>query len=104
MCDSGSQVNLARYNTIKYRAAAKLINVELIGISDQPVRIKRQITVHLEPWFHCETQIKVKVDILLLPKNSPAAPYYPPINAPCLNIENQIDGPLADPSFWDRLG
>lgn len=100
MCDSGSQVNLARYNAIKYRSTTKPLNIELVGISDHPIRIKRQITVHLEPWFDCKQPVKVRADIMLLPKNSPSAPIYPPTNAPCLDTNNQINGPMADPSYW----
>lgn len=72
MCDSGSQVNLARYNLIRPTLqVTKPLNIELIGISEIPVRIKRQVTVYLKPWFHCETPVKVKADLMLLPKHSP---------------------------------
>lgn len=101
MCDTGSQVNLARYDIIKQsKHATEPANLNLIGITENSMRIKKKITATIQPWFDFEDSKAIDTEFLLLPKTSQWTPIYPPQSISYDNITEPIRTPVADPYFW----
>lgn len=101
MSDSGSHVNLVRYNAFRCKEKdTKPLHVDLLGISENTVRIRKQVTVYLEPWFGQKNSVRIKTTFMILPKTSQWTPVYPDQHVPCAAINEPLTGPLADPLFW----
>lgn len=101
MNDTGSHANLVKFNTFKHlNNDSKQVNIDLVGVTESTVRIKRQITVYIEPWFGNEQSCRIKTTLLVVPKTSKWMPIYPSQDVPCDVIDKPLEGPMADPLFW----
>lgn len=105
LCDTGSQANLVKRCLIKY-FDSKTIRVigSVVGIGENPVRIRKAITVKVQPWFSDGDENKLNVNMLVLPKSSSWSPIYPDQNVPCGMIPGVLKPNLADPLFWKLNG
>lgn len=101
MCDTGAQINLVRQKIIRYYASQMSnMRAKLTGIGDSPVSIRKQIRVSFQPWFDDNGNIELDVSLMVLPKASQWCAIFPHQNVPCNVIDKQLDGPMADPLFW----
>lgn len=100
--DSGSEAELVHYNTIEqWYAHSAPTHVSIVGLSEHDILVKRKIEVELRPWYDQSGQTSLKVTLWILPKTNNWAPIYPEKPISSNAIENQLNGPLADPLFWN---
>lgn len=101
MSDSGSHANIAKYNTVKCKdSETQPLNMDLIGVADNTVRVKKSVYLSLEPWFANNDSVRVDTSFLIMPKSSKWSPIHPVQDVPCKAITTTLNGPLADPLFW----
>lgn len=97
--DSCSQPNLMVHNIMrKYNFAGIPAFTGLSGISGVPVRIRRQITVKIFPWFESEHFVEAK--FWILPKGSKWCNILPDRAIKPGEIDLSSEMRLADPKFW----
>lgn len=100
--DTGSETELVHHNTIeRWYPKSTHTNVDIIGLGDQDIWVKRKIEVELRPWYDTDGQTTLKVTLYILPKTTTWSPTYPARSVSCDAIENSLHGPLADPLFWN---
>lgn len=101
MCDTGSQANLLIHKAVKYNTSTfKAINGDVIGISANPVRIRKTICASIQPWFSENENDRFSTNFWILPKSSKWSPTLPERNIPCAAISEKLPSNLADPNFW----
>ncbi|XP_055840379.1 uncharacterized protein LOC129907962 [Episyrphus balteatus] len=96
--DTGAQPNLVSYQLAQRLALPKeQIARRMVGVEGEPFNIKHKTTLLVSPWFN--SQVSVKQDFLVLPKESKWQPIVPTHNLQ--QPEKDIAGPiLADPYYW----
>lgn len=97
--DTGSQPNLMVHDILSKNGFVGTPKYTgLLGISGSPVRIRRQITVKIFPWFDSEQFIEAT--FWVLPKGSKWSNILPDrtIKPGEINLSNELS--LADPMFW----
>lgn len=100
--DSGSEAELVHHNTIQpWHRFSTPTHVNIIGLSEHDVPVKRKIEVELRPWYDNDGQISLKVTLWILPKTNNWTPIYPEQPVHHSVIEQPLNGPLADPLFWN---
>lgn len=72
--------------------------VNIVGLSETDVAVKRKITAHIQPWWSDE--ISLQVTLWILPKTNNWEPIYPETAITCDTLERPLQQPLADPLFW----
>lgn len=70
----------------------------LLGVGNDPIPIKREITIKLKPWF--DSYEVVTANFLILPPSNTWRPILPPGDVQCAIIRNPVIKQLADPLFW----
>lgn len=99
LCDTGAQPNLAMHRVIKnFKHKGVPAQTCVNGISNQPVSIKRKISIEIRPWFDSEESITA--DFLILPASSGWCPVLPDSDLPNTLFTNLVPSKLADPLFW----
>lgn len=99
LCDTGSQPNLITQNVIgKYAIETQWLSAGLSGISGQAMRIRRQITAKVYPWFDSDQFIEI--EFWILPKESKWNISLPDRTIRPREVELNSDMTLADPLFW----
>lgn len=105
LCDTGSEANLIKRSAIKhFDSATRMVNGSVSGIAEDSVRIRRKITVTVQPWFSDGNANKVEANLMVLPKTSKWAPTFPSENVPCDVLSSKLKPNLADPWFWKANG
>lgn len=101
LIDSGSQPNLIAHNVVKYNLAlSKNVYGSVTGIEEIPLRIRKSIIVHVQPWYDSSSSAKIPIEFWLLPKASKWAPTLPERAIKCSEIGDSLSPTLADPVFW----
>lgn len=99
--DTGSETELVHHNTIEqWYHRAKQTNVDIVGLGDSDILVKKKLEVELRPWYDTDGQTTMKVTLYILPKTTKWSPTYPVRPVPCDTIQEPLNGPLADPMFW----
>lgn len=99
--DSGSEAELVHHDTIEpWYSKSTPANVNIVGLGDDDVPVKRKIEVELRPWYDQSGQNSLEVTLWILPKTNTWGPIYPEIPITDSAIEQPLIGPLADPLFW----
>lgn len=73
---------------------------DVVGISSNPVRIRKKVNVSIQPWFENGTTNRIESEFWVLPKSSKWSPILPEQNIPCSAITKRLKPTLADPMFW----
>lgn len=97
--DTGSQPNLMVHNVVRKNGFVGTPKYSgLLGIAGSPVRIRKQITVKIFPWF--ESEQFVTATFWILPKGSKWCNVLPDrtIESSEINLSSEMS--LADPLFW----
>lgn len=101
MCDTGSTPSLLKQKAIKHHnSAVEKVNGDLIGISNNPVRIKKKIRASIQPWFDETGENRIQTTFWVLPKSSKWSPIMPDSDIPCSSMFDELPSKLADPNFW----
>lgn len=101
MLDTGAQPNLVSHSAIKhFLSSASNMSGNVVGISNQPVRIRKKLNIQFLPWFVPNNIPKVQSEFVVLPKAVEWEPIYPQNDVPCNALINDLKAPLADPLFW----
>lgn len=101
MLDTGAQPNLVSHSAIRhFLSSALIMSGNVVGINNQPVRIRKKLNIQFSPWFVPNNIPKVQSEFVVLPKAVEWEPIYPQCDVPCNALVNDLKAPLADPLFW----
>lgn len=105
LCDSGAIPNLLKNRVIRYHASrAANTNCNVIGIGNDPVRIRKKVIASIQPWFENGNKNKIEVLFWVLPKSSKWSPILPDQDIPSECITSKLQPNMADPTFWRADG
>lgn len=105
LCDSGSHPNLIKHAVLKYYASKTTIaNGSIIGIGNDPVRVRKKVIASIQPWFEKGDSNRITASFWVLPKASKWAPILPERDVPSNAIIRKLEPHLADPTFWKSDG
>lgn len=99
--DTGSEAELIHQNTVtQWLHLAQPAQVNIVGLGDQDVPVRKKIQVELRPWYAQDNRVTLSVTLWILPKAHNWGPTYPnqPISPDA--ISQNLKGPLANPYFW----
>lgn len=97
--DCGSQPNLIVNNLIKkLNLKVQSVRTNILGLSCSPIRITRQVTLKVYPWF--DSNDFVELTFWVLPKNAKWHPLLPDRIIRPSEIKLSREMTLADPLFW----
>lgn len=98
--DTGSETELVHHRTIEqWYHKTQQTNVDILGLGDSDIWVKRKIEVELRPWYDTNGKTTLKITLYVLPKATNWSPIYPVRPVPCDAIQGPLHGPLADPTF-----
>lgn len=101
LADSGYEAELVHHNTIaQWYMHSTSANVNIVGLAQEDIPVKRKIEVELRPWFDQGGQTTLKITLWILPKTNQWSPIYPERAIPPHTLEKTLPGPLANPLFW----
>lgn len=99
--DTGAHPNIVTHNVIKKgQINTSFANGSVIGISNNPMRICRKLTLSILPWFIPDHMPKLKATFHVLPRAVQWKPIFPACSFSSNELTNDLDKPLADPLFW----
>lgn len=101
LCDTGSEAELVHHDTIaQWYHQTRSAQVSIVGLGEQDVPVTKKIEVQLRPWYAQDDTTTLTVTLWVLPKSHTWGPTYPERQMPCEAIREPLEGPLADPLFW----
>lgn len=99
--DTGAHPNLMSHRLTKRNDFRYLpVNGNIMGISNNLVRVKHSLNVSFLPWFVPNHVEKISASVIVLPKSVKWAPIFPSDEFSSAILPSNLQQPLADPFFW----